>query len=509
MRKNIYLTFILFLSLLTQQGNTQQQCPFLYCAPDIRVSVGNDCQAEIIPEYLVADDCIHNNYDLVVYDEFWNVVPNPVTQEYFYQDLMVVFTDLDIQQPCTTNMVVEDKLPPEITNISGPSGVLTCLSDLGEQFTVDVDENCDYIFEVSEINEISATGNLILVEIIWTVTDIGGNQDSDTIYRDLEGFWDNIEWPADYYTDCEADLINAPEPIIYNVPGCERQVTLDYIDWRSGCSINRVWTITDVGSGLETSYTQYLSFNNLIPPEIIAPDEVYITPQEYFNGWEFEYEVVDDCIEDPIVYESWDVFPIGCDPVYFKVIYSIQAEDDCENISTHETVVHVKGKSKAAAKLSGKKSCFLPFNIATEANNMIPPYSYSYSVNNITWSVMDLGNGRAVVSPGIGKVTISVIVTDRTGCSVSAQKKYSCGKGKGRSITSEEIFIYPNPTTGKLFISSPDAQEVNLYNIDGKKLRSWNYAIINDMDISDLNPGIYFIQVKTQNTITNKKLIKT
>ncbi len=149
MGKNIYLTVIVFLSLFLQKASTQGQCPYLYCEDFIHVAVGNDCEALIIPDYLLPiDTCTHLNYEINIYDQMDNPVPNPVTQEYFYTELIVEFFDLNLNEPCTTRMIVEDKLPPVINGISGP-GIISCLSNLGEVFTVDVTENCDYTVEVS------------------------------------------------------------------------------------------------------------------------------------------------------------------------------------------------------------------------------------------------------------------------------------------------------------------------------------------------------------------------
>jgi hypothetical protein len=511
MRKNIYFFIALLMGLFFQKGMTQPpECTILYCQTDIRVAAGNNCEALIIPEYVIPDNCMVTNYQMTIYDEDNNVVPNPVTQEYFYRDLVVEFIALDLDDTCETNMVVEDKLPPKINSINGPSDIY-CLSDLESLFIVDAEDNCDFTVEVTEINELATIGNVIEVEITWTATDIAGRQDSKTILVNLIDYWDIVQWPSMLYVvDCEADLVDAPEPVIYNDPNCPRQISMDYVDYRSGCIINRVWTITDVESGLQTSFTQELFFNKPIAPEIIAPDEEQITLDEYINGWELDYYVVDDCDPDPTVWVSWNIMPVRCNRTYFKIIYTINAEDDCGNTSTHVTVVHVKSKRKAKVNLTGKKSCNQPFVILTNVKNMVPPYSYNYSVNNITWTVTDLGNGRAIVNPGIGSVTIKVEVTDQIGCIKRDKKKYKCRNVPffGRSIREGELSIHPNPTTGDLNISAVEWEEVTLFNLEGRMIRSWNNSIQDQLNISDLKNGVYMIRVQTESEIMTQKIIK-
>ncbi len=70
-------------------------------------------------------------------------------------------------------------------------------------------------------------------------------------------------------------------------------------------------------------------------------------------------------------------------------------------------------------------------------------------------------------------------------------------------------FIYPNPTTGKIILNSTTADNVVILNYSGQIVKS----IQNNggqIDVSDLNNGIYLLQVKNQNSaiISIYKLVK-
>ncbi len=72
----------------------------------------------------------------------------------------------------------------------------------------------------------------------------------------------------------------------------------------------------------------------------------------------------------------------------------------------------------------------------------------------------------------------------------------------------EQISIFPNPTTGKIFIEGDNIETIEIINAIGKILEQ--YAI-NDktilIDMSSHNKGVYFIRVTTNNGVVVSKLI--
>jgi Leucine-rich repeat (LRR) protein len=68
------------------------------------------------------------------------------------------------------------------------------------------------------------------------------------------------------------------------------------------------------------------------------------------------------------------------------------------------------------------------------------------------------------------------------------------------------LHIYPNPANNKITIDAADVVDVKLFDVLGKQISS---AKENQIDVSSLNDGVYFMQVQTkQNTSTQKIIVQ-
>lgn len=70
--------------------------------------------------------------------------------------------------------------------------------------------------------------------------------------------------------------------------------------------------------------------------------------------------------------------------------------------------------------------------------------------------------------------------------------------------------IYPNPiSSGTLFIEAKDINEVVVYDVRGKKMKSKECKQSTNLsiEVSDLYPGLYFIDVKTTNGSLKRKIV--
>ena len=74
----------------------------------------------------------------------------------------------------------------------------------------------------------------------------------------------------------------------------------------------------------------------------------------------------------------------------------------------------------------------------------------------------------------------------------------------------EEISIYPNPSNGKLFISTSEViKSIKVTNIIGKEIYSNNNFNYNSIDLINFNNGVYFIDLSTEKGTITKKIILT
>jgi len=69
--------------------------------------------------------------------------------------------------------------------------------------------------------------------------------------------------------------------------------------------------------------------------------------------------------------------------------------------------------------------------------------------------------------------------------------------------------VYPNPTTGLIFISTiENISGVAVYNLIGKKVLQATNMVNNSIDVSSLSKGMYILKIAGENSIATKKIIK-
>ncbi|MFT5891223.1 MAG: hypothetical protein ACI9Y7_001324 [Dokdonia sp.] len=74
----------------------------------------------------------------------------------------------------------------------------------------------------------------------------------------------------------------------------------------------------------------------------------------------------------------------------------------------------------------------------------------------------------------------------------------------------EEIKIYPNPSKDLLYVQIPtniDVLEINIRNIQGKTVLQPFKRDSNQIDVSHLASGVYFITVSTSRQAITKRII--
>jgi hypothetical protein len=86
----------------------------------------------------------------------------------------------------------------------------------------------------------------------------------------------------------------------------------------------------------------------------------------------------------------------------------------------------------------------------------------------------------------------------------------SSGLNESNAITSTYLNIFPNPATDLLNISLSNGtsiETVNIYNVSGKLVNNTKLNG-NQIDISQLNNGVYMVEVITANGTFKTKFVK-
>jgi hypothetical protein len=75
--------------------------------------------------------------------------------------------------------------------------------------------------------------------------------------------------------------------------------------------------------------------------------------------------------------------------------------------------------------------------------------------------------------------------------------------------SSNAISIYPNPVKDVLHIECGGIKEISIYNSVGKLIGQYKNAdAVQIIDMGNLPNGIYLLQLKNQNEIITRKLVK-
>lgn len=110
-----------------------------------------------------------------------------------------------------------------------------------------------------------------------------------------------------------------------------------------------------------------------------------------------------------------------------------------------------------------------------------------------------------------GIYTYSVVARSGESYSAPAFVIFDPNKKSTENINesvSERISVYPNPTSGMIYVNSDDSFDATVYNYQGQVVMRRNN---NDgqIDLSDLTAGVYFLDIRENNKVMIEKIILT
>jgi PKD repeat protein len=115
-------------------------------------------------------------------------------------------------------------------------------------------------------------------------------------------------------------------------------------------------------------------------------------------------------------------------------------------------------------------------------------------------------------TPGIYSVSLTTL--NDYGEDILLQMDYIHvgGLGIGEETELKSFSVYPNPSNGNIFIESNGktfAQEVLIRNVSGQVVYSQkaDQSIVQNLDLSSLNAGMYFVEIKTADAVYLEKVI--
>lgn len=80
--------------------------------------------------------------------------------------------------------------------------------------------------------------------------------------------------------------------------------------------------------------------------------------------------------------------------------------------------------------------------------------------------------------------------------------------GVNETVTENTFSVFPNPSNGNFTVNSEITKgEIVIYNVEGEKILSENSSGKTEIDLTNQPKGIYFVQIKSGEQISSKKII--
>jgi len=136
------------------------------------------------------------------------------------------------------------------------------------------------------------------------------------------------------------------------------------------------------------------------------------------------------------------------------------------------------------------------------------------SNKNVTWSINPASGIATISSSGLltaaadGDIWVIATANDASGIQDSVKIGISNQIVSVKEIGQSSFKIYPNPTSNILFIET--AEKINLieiFSLDGRLVKTEN-VVLNSINISELNDGIYLMSVTSSKTRFFQRIIK-
>ncbi|MDF1698147.1 MAG: HYR domain-containing protein [Saprospiraceae bacterium] len=389
------LMLLCSLFLLTSVQYSYSQCS-LACNGTTNISLDDASCEALITVSMIADTsgCVGGDFEVTVNDALGNAIPGAlITSAYVGQTLEVIVTDLNTNNSCWGNIVIEDKLPPTIT-CPDPTGPVYC-------YTVDdyqpvADDNCGVaevilIDSTETINDCSSGFSDEVIKVItktYIAVDEQGLESAPCTVEmevlripslsDIDGPA-SLLWVDDTALECDADFpLNAdgfPSPIevdgvagtgvpvldgvdLYPNPYSICNLLVTYTDvelFPGGCvtKIMRTWKVIEWSCSNPQRTYDYIQMIEIVDndgPDMICPDDITASTNTHYCEATVllpPAQITDNCSDDitvNITYQGGPLMNTNGGLANLDVgtnIVTYTAYDGCGNSSQCDVEVYV------------------------------------------------------------------------------------------------------------------------------------------------------------------------
>ncbi len=175
--------------------------------------------------------------------------------------------------------------------------------------------------------------------------------------------------------------------------------------------------------------------------------------------------------------------------------YSVMANP---SVSTTYTVVASLGSCHYSVSVPVTVRPLPTFTVSSSHNPLCPKQTATVTIAGATANIFVNSSASAPVftlTPA-STSTYTIIGSDQYGCTGSAtfvQNVSLCLAVQEVQQVRKELFVYPNPTQGSFTIRSSYSSPVRILDQLGKEVRHYENRSQEEIEISGLSPGMYFI----------------
>lgn len=150
-------------------------------------------------------------------------------------------------------------------------------------------------------------------------------------------------------------------------------------------------------------------------------------------------------------------------------------------------------------------------------------FAFNTSTGEIIWKGPGFYTGLTGAAAGVDPFEVDFTLLPGTGNTVSTVAKFDALRIRATSsenllgvndidnTLSESIKLYPNPANDVINLSTSNSLSINkleIIDINGRKIKSIKNIINKEINISDLNKGLYLINIYSTDGMVTKKIIK-
>ncbi len=345
--------------------------------------------------------------------------------------------------------------------------------------------------------------------VTWTFNDGNGNQVTQTqnvIISDVNPPVPDLATLPAINSECAVSTLTAPTATD-NCVGTLTAFTTTSLPITSTTTIT--WEYDD-GNGNSTSQTQDFIVNDTTAP---VPDLTSLTDiNQVCEVTSLVAPTALDNCEGVITATSNATFPIGLGTTQVTWTYT----DGTGNSITQTQNIIVTDTDAPVADCPSDLRIDLPSGTTTYMLQ-----DYTGGLNATDGCTSNTAGLTIVQSPAAGTMVaipsttpITITISDGNGndlvCSFDVQTDFTASIDE--PVVKVDLGIYPNPTSGKLTISSTNSNIETLTLIDfrGRRVNTWSNikAVTKTIDLSPYESAIYFISIETDLGIVNKRVIK-